>query len=101
MDNQEQPDYKVLYENLLIEFNQLKEHLKKYTAPKRNKDYYHNNKDKIIQKIKETQANKKVDPDKVKEYNKKAYQKRKEKLQQNKMNKDNINDKEDNNDIKE
>ena len=98
MDNQEKPDYKVLYENLLIEFNQLKEHLKKYTAPKRNKDYYHNNKDKIIQKIKETQANKKVDPDKVKEYNKRAYQKRKKKLQKNKSNKE---DKEDNNDIKE
>ena len=98
MDSQEEPDYKVLYENLLIEFNQLKEHLKKYTAPKRNKDYYHNNKDKIIQKIKETQANKKVDPDKIKEYNKRAYQKRKEKLQQNKLNKE---DKEDNNDIKE
>jgi hypothetical protein len=102
MNNQEQPDYKTLYENLLIEFNQLKEHLKKYTAPKRNKDYYHNNKEKIIKKVKENQATKKPDPDKIKEYNKKAYQKRKQKLQDikkdtdtdnnNNINKDDINE---------
>lgn len=99
MDNQEQPDYKTLYENLLIEFNQLKEHLKKYTAPKRNKDYYHNNKEKIIKKVKENQAKKKPDPEKIKEYNKKAYQKRKQKLQD--IKKDTDNDNIINTDIKE
>jgi hypothetical protein len=35
---EELPNYKQLYENLLMENNELKEHLKKYTAPKRNKD---------------------------------------------------------------
>ena len=70
---EELPNYKQLYENLLIENNELKEHLKKYTAPKRNKEYYHNNKDKI----KEKQSTKKLDPEKIKEYNKRAYEKRK------------------------
>jgi hypothetical protein len=70
---EEHPNYKELYENLLIENNELKEHLKKYTAPKRNKEYYHNNKEKI----KEKQSIKKIDPEKIKEYNKRAYEKRK------------------------
>jgi hypothetical protein len=76
---EELPNYKQLYENLLIENNELKEHLKKYTAPKRNKEYYHNNKDKI----KEKQSVKKTDPEKTKEYNKRAYEKRKLKKLQN------------------
>jgi hypothetical protein len=77
---EELPNYKQLYENLLMENNELKEHLKKYTAPKRNKEYYHNNKDKI----KEKQSVKKTDPEKIKEYNKRAYEKRK--LKNNKIN---------------
>jgi hypothetical protein len=76
---EELPNYKQLYENLLMENNELKEHLKKYTAPKRNKEYYHNNKDKI----KEKQSVKKTDPEKTKEYNKRAYEKRKLKAQIN------------------
>jgi len=72
----ELPNYKQLYENLLIENNELKEHLKKYTAPKRNREYYHNNKEKI----KEKQSTKKLDPEKIKEYNKRAYEKRKLKI---------------------
>ena len=76
---EELPNYKQLYENLLMENNELKEHLKKYTAPKRNKEYYHNNKDKI----KEKQSIKKLDPEKTKEYNKRAYEKRKLKTQMN------------------
>ena len=72
----EKPNYKELYENLLIEYEQVKEHLKKYTSPVRNKNYYHNNKEKIIEKNKE----KVKDPEKIKEYNRKAYLKRKEKL---------------------
>jgi len=76
---EELPNYKKLYENLLMENNELKEHLKKYTAPKRNKEYYHNNKDKIREK----QSTKKIDPEKTKEYNKRAYEKRKLKTQQN------------------
>ena len=74
----EQSNYKDLYEKLLIENNQLKENLKKYTAPERNKNYYHKNKQIIIEKNKGKTKN----PDKIKEYNKKAYQKRKAKIQQ-------------------
>ena len=82
-------NYKQLYEQLLNENNELKnkinsltEHLKKYTAPKRNKDYYHNNKEKIIKNIKKNQEHNKPDPEKIKEYNKRAYEKRKQKLKE-------------------
>lgn len=74
----EQLNYKELYENLLVENNQLKENLKKYTAPERNKNYYYKHKEKIIEKNKD----KIKDPVKIKEYNQRSYQKRKEKLQQ-------------------
>ena len=36
-----------------IELAETKEHLKKYTAPLRNKIYYENNKEEIKQKVKE------------------------------------------------
>jgi len=73
------------YKNLQIdiinklnkELDELKEHLKKYTAPERNKIYYEKNKEKIIEKIK---ANK-PSSEKIKEYNKKSYQNRKLKKQ--------------------
>jgi hypothetical protein len=73
------------YKNLQIdiinklnkEIDELKEHLKKYTAPERNKIYYEKNKEKIIEKIK---ANK-PSSEKIKEYNKKSYQNRKLKKQ--------------------
>jgi len=48
-----EPNYKELYEKSIIEINELKEHLKKYTAPKRSKSYYENNKDDINEKNKE------------------------------------------------
>jgi len=91
-------DYKILYSNLLLKYeelkeeyelkiNKLKEHLKKYTAPSRNKKYYENHRDEIIQKSKEYKektGNKKVvSPEKIKEYNKKAYEKRKLKKLEN------------------
>ncbi len=68
-------NFKELYDKILIENNELKEKLKKYTAPKRSKLYYEKNKDKILEKIK---ANK-PSPEKIKEYNKKSYQNRKQK----------------------
>jgi len=68
-------NFKELYDKILIENNELKEKLKKYTAPKRSKLYYEKNKDKIIEKVK---ANK-PSPEKIKEYNKKSYQNRKQK----------------------
>ena len=91
-------DYKILYSNLLLKYeelqneyelkiNELKEHIKKYTAPSRNKKYYENHRDEIIQKSKEYKektGNKKVvSPEKIKEYNKKAYEKRKLKKLEN------------------
>ncbi|ARF11610.1 hypothetical protein Klosneuvirus_2_46 [Klosneuvirus KNV1] len=60
------------------EIQELKEHLKKYTAPERNKKYYEKNKEAILKKsnINKKQMNKA----KIKEYNRKAYLKRKERL---------------------
>jgi sugar-specific transcriptional regulator TrmB len=60
---------------------ELEEHLKKYTAPTRNKSYYENHKEEIKQKIKEyrEKTNYVVSPEKIKEKNKRAYLRRKEK----------------------
>jgi len=47
--------------NKLIKDNEeLKEHLKKYTAPKSNKKYYEKNKEKIIEYNKKSYQNKKL-----------------------------------------
>lgn len=46
-------------EKLKKEIDDLKEHLKKYTAPTRNKKYYEQNREKIIEQKKEYQKNKK------------------------------------------
>ena len=82
-------NFKELYEKILIENTELKDKLKKYTAPKRSKIYYEKNKEKIIEKIK---ANKPT-PEKIKEYNKKSYQNRKLKkqLEEQIMNNEKIN----------
>ena len=56
---------------------ELEERLKKYTAPSRSKIYYENNKEKLLEKMK----NYKPSPEQIKERNKKAYLKRKEKLE--------------------
>lgn len=95
-------DYKKLYEKLLIEnknlkdqhllditnfeskINSLTQHLKKYTSPARNKKYYENHKEEIIEKVKEykekTGYNKKPSAEKIKEYSKRAYEKKKLKI---------------------
>ena len=74
------------YKKLQDELNETKEHLKKYTAPKRSKTYYENHKEEIIKRVKEhkqiTNYTYEVSPEKRKEYNKIAYQKRKEKNEQ-------------------
>ena len=63
-----------------------KEHLKKYTAPSRSKTYYENHKEEVIKRVKEHKQNTnytyEVSPEKRKEYNKLAYQKKKEKLKE-------------------
>ncbi len=72
-------NYKEMYDKLLIEYNEIKDKLKKYTSPERNKKYYEKNKEKIIEKVRTNQ--KKPTSDKIKEYNKKSYQNRKLKKQ--------------------
>jgi hypothetical protein len=75
---------RILY--LENELNQTKEHLKKYTAPSNMKKYYENHKEEIKQKVKEYKININyvVPKEVIKERNKRAYQKRKEKLEKEK-----------------
>ena len=61
--------------NLRIELQETKEHLKKYTSPNRNKIYYEKNKEILLNKIKQ----KSVPTEKRKEYNRISYLRRKEK----------------------
>ncbi len=70
--------YKLLEEEnkkLRDELTAVKEQLKKYTAPARNKTFYENHKEELLEKMK---ANP-ISSEKRKEINKRAYQKRKEK----------------------
>ena len=71
---------------LELELQATKEHLKKYTAPSSKKLYYEQNKEEIKQKVKEykEKTNYTVPKDIIKERNKRAYQKRKEKLEKEK-----------------
>ena len=55
---------------------ELEEHLKKYTAPARSKTYYENHKEELLEKMKKY----KQTPEQIKEKNRKAYLKRKEKM---------------------
>ena len=79
---EELTNYKQLYEEKINEINilnnkinELSEHLKKYTSHKGSKIYYEKNKDIILEKNKEYIRTYKdnLSPDKIKEYNKKAY----------------------------
>jgi hypothetical protein len=74
---QENTKLKQKINELEIKLAETQEHLKKYTAPSRNKKYYDTHKEIIKQKIQNTTL---VTPDKKKEYNRTAYLKRKEKL---------------------
>jgi hypothetical protein len=69
-------------EFLKQELMETKEHLKKYTAPIRNKNYYESHKDDIIQKT--TEYKNSLSPEKKKEYARRAYLKKKEKLDKSK-----------------
>ncbi len=68
-----------------LELVETKEHLKKYTAPSRNRIYYENNKEEIKQKVKEYKQTKnyvyKASPEQKKEYARTAYLNKKAKLQ--------------------
>jgi hypothetical protein len=72
--------YKVLEEenaNLKKELTETKEHLKKYTAPSRSKKFYETHKEEILEKKKDPKVK-----EQRKEINKRAYQKKKEKLKE-------------------
>lgn len=58
-------------EMLKKENEELKNRLKKYTNPERNKKYYQTHKETLIEKAS------KPTPEKQREYNKRAYEKRK------------------------
>jgi hypothetical protein len=58
------------------ENEKLKEHLKRYTAPSSKKAYYEKNKEQILEKMKSTPTS----PEKRKEYARRAYLKKKEKM---------------------
>ena len=70
------------------ELQATKEHLKKYTAPASRKEYYEKNKEVIKERVK----NYKPTPEQKKEYNRREYLKRKEKLKEmeGKTNNENI-----------
>ena len=67
-------------ELLKQELMETKEHLKKYTAPSRSKNYYETHKENLLEKMKKY----KQTPEQIKERNKKAYLKRKEKMEEEK-----------------
>jgi hypothetical protein len=64
---------------LTDELNETKDRLKKYTSPARNKKFYKEHKEELLQKMKENP----ISSEKRKEYNKKYYLKKKE--QQNEI----------------
>ena len=68
-------------EELKALVSELQEKLQKYTNPDRNKKYYENNKEKFIQNGNDRlKSLKDTNPEKLKEYRRNAYLKRKEKL---------------------
>jgi len=71
-------------EKLLIELQETKQHLKKYTAPEYKKMYYENNKEEIKEKIKEYRQNNQPTEQQRKKWARTAYLKKKEKINQEK-----------------
>ena len=64
-------------EDLKNKVVELEEKLQKYTAPSRSKIYYENHKDELLEKMKKY----KQTPEQIKERNRKAYLKKKEKIE--------------------
>lgn len=60
-------------DKLKIELQETKEHLKKYTSPYRNKKFYEEHKEELLEKMKLNP----ISSEKRKEYNKKYYFKKK------------------------
>jgi hypothetical protein len=70
-------EYQKKVQELEDEISILKEKLKSYTAPLRNKKFYENHKEELKQKSKEYKEN--ISVEKKKEYARRAYLKKKEK----------------------
>jgi hypothetical protein len=81
---------------LEYELQATKDHLKKYTAPASRKVYYEKNKEKEKQRVKEYQqrtnykSTYEATPEQKKEYARRAYLKKKERLQKEKEENQNI-----------
>ena len=74
--------YEIEIQQLKHRISELEEHLKKYTNSEGHKRYYEKNKETVIRKANERNEKlKETNPDKIKEYARRAYLKRKEKLQ--------------------
>jgi hypothetical protein len=90
MDNEELLNKIKIYEQRILylekELNQTKEHLKKYTAPSYKKVYYENNKEEI----KEKKQKYKPTEEQKKKWARTAYLKKKEKLEKEKIETQNI-----------
>lgn len=71
-------------ENLTKELEEIKEHLKKYTAPSYKKIYYEKNKEEIKLKTKEYKETYQPTEEQKKKWARTAYLKKKEKLNQEK-----------------
>jgi len=81
-------DTDLLAENALLKqkINELEEKIKKYTNGNNHKNYYEKHKDTIKEKgLTRLKKMKEENPDKIKEYARRAYLKKKEKLKQEKV----------------
>ena len=65
-------------EELKTKIKELEEHLKKYTNPERCHKYYYNHKDEI--NVKKKAYRETVSKEKIQEYNRRYYQRKKEAL---------------------
>jgi hypothetical protein len=81
---------KELNEKLIKEIQDIKEHLKKYTAPQYKKAYYENNKEEIKQKTKEYRQNHQPTEEQKKKWARTAYLNKKAKMEKQKFEKQNI-----------
>jgi len=86
----ENQELKELNEKLKIELEEIKEHLKKYTAPVYKKKYYQNNKEEIKQKTQEYQKTYKPTEEQKKKWAKTAYLNKKAKMENQKEKQENI-----------
>jgi hypothetical protein len=81
----ENKSLKEINEKLLIELEETKEHLKKYTSPSYKKIYYENNKEEIKLKSKEYRQTHQPSEEQKKKWARTAYLNKKAKLKKEKL----------------